>query len=154
MPSYSAPQSMTPHWLVCAMMLTSLAVYNLLCHLFAEQIRVGNLPEADRVLIRTVLYVSAIVLFPLTNLVRHVLLRLNQTMPGPADARQRYFTTIVVTQAMIEIVSTFGLVMFVLGDDFNTLYIFTLLGVVGIYLHKPKIEELESIQDALSHRAG
>jgi len=154
MPPYSTPRSMTPHWLICAMMLTSLAIYNLLCHFFTEQIRIGNLQEADRILIRTVLYVLAIMLFPLTNLVRHILLRLNQTMPGPTGALQRYFTTIVVTQAMIEIVSTFGLVMFVLGDDFNTLYIFTLLGVVGIYLHKPKLEELESIQDALSRRAG
>jgi len=71
-------------------------------------------------------------------------------MPGERTAEQRYLITILVTQGAIEIVSLFGLIMFMLGDDFNTLYIFTLLGVVGIYLHKPKREELQSIIDALA----
>lgn len=141
--------SLTPHWLVCTGMLAALLTYNAICHFWGEQIRL-NLAEEDRILIRTILYVVTIALFPLTNLIRHVMLRLNQTMPGDKSAAGRYLSTIITTQGMIEIVSLFGLIMFMLGDDFNTLYIFSLLGALGIFLHRPKPEELQSIVYALN----
>lgn len=147
--SVEKTNNLTPHWLICAVMLLLLITYNVACHVWGEDIRI-DLDESRRVMIRTIFYVIAIVLFPLTNLMRHILLRLNQTMPGETSAERRYLVTVIVTQAMIETVSLFGLVMFMLGDDFNTLYIFTLLGVLGIYLHKPKQAELQSIIYALS----
>ncbi|QPK62781.1 hypothetical protein IVG45_18405 [Methylomonas sp. LL1] len=143
------PNGLLPHWLICASMLLLLLAYNIFCHVWADPFRL-NLEESQRVLIRTVFYAITIALFPLTNLVRHILLRLNQTMPGEKPAEQRYLVTIIATQSMIETVSLFGLVMFILGDDFNTLYIFSLLGAVGIYLHKPNQPELEAINQALS----
>ncbi|MDD2758780.1 MAG: hypothetical protein PHH11_00650 [Methylomonas sp.] len=130
-------------------MMTLLIAYNVVCHLWPDDIKI-NLGEAQRELIRTILYVIAIILFPLTNLMRHVLLRLNQTMPGAKAAERRYFMTVIVTQGMIEPVGLFGLLMFILGDDFNTLYIFTVLGALGIYLHRPKWVELQSIEYALT----
>jgi len=140
---------LTPHWLVCIAMLLLLIIYNLICHFGSDGLRL-NLDEPQRVTIRTILYVITIVLFPLTNLIRHILLRLNQTMPGEKTAEQRYLITIIVTQSMIEVVSLFGLLMFMLGDDFNTLYIFSLLGTLGIYLHKTKSTEFQDIVSALS----
>lgn len=153
MTTSSENPALTPHWLICAAVLMLLMGYNLICHVWADDIRI-NLPESQRITIRTLFYVIAIVLFPLTNLVRHILLRLNQTMPGNKTAAQRYLVTVIVTQTMIEIVSLFGLLMFILGDDVNTLYIFTLMGVVGIYLHKPRQTEYESIVYALTHKNG
>ncbi len=144
-------QRLTIHWLICFAMLILLAIYNIVCHVWAPDIRL-DLEESQRVLIRTIFYVIAIILFPLTNLIRHILLRLNQTMPGAKSAERRYLVTVIVTQAMLEPVGLFGLVMFILGDDYNTLYIFTLLGVLGIYLHKPKQTELQSIVYALSEQ--
>jgi len=141
--------NLTPHWLICAAMLALLAIYNLICHAWGSEIRI-DVPEPDRILIRTILYIVAIVLFPLTNLIRHIFLRLNQTMPGAKSAEQRYLVTIIVTQSMIEAVSLFGPLMFLLGDDFNTLYIFSLLGALGIYLHRPKSMELQDIVAALA----
>lgn len=148
-PPLEKPNALMPHWLICLAMLSLLLIYNLICHLWGDDIR-QPLQEPQRILIRTVFYVIAIVLFPLVNLLRYILLRLNQTMPGEKTAAQRYLLTIIVTQAMIEVVSLLGFLMFVLGDDFNTLYIFSLLGAVGLYLHKPKREELQSISDALA----
>ena len=142
---------LTPHWLICAVMLALLVSYNMICHLWADAIRL-NLAEPDRVIIRSMLYLAAIMLFPLTNLMRHILLRLNQTMPGGKTAGQRYLITIIATQAMIEAVSLFGLLMFILGDDFNTLYIFSLLGALGIYLHRPRQAELDTIAYALAEK--
>jgi uncharacterized membrane protein len=71
-------------------------------------------------------------------------------MPGDKSAKQRYFFTTTVALLLIETVAVFGFVMFILGDDFNTLYIFSVLGALGLFLHRPKIHELEAIDEALS----
>ncbi len=141
------------HWLVCAAMLLMLIVYNVVCHVWGDELQIG-VSDERRVLLRSVLYGVAIVLFPLTNLTKHVLLRLNQTMPGPRSAAQRYFTTITISQALIEWVGLFGPIMIVLGDGFNTLYIFSTMHALGIFLHRPKMAEYHTIVAALSARNG
>ena len=141
--------SLLPHWLICAAMLLLLMVYNLVCHLYPMQIR-SEFDESQRLILRNVLYALAIITFPLTNLLRHILLRLNQTMPGDKSAAQRYLPTILITQSMIAGVSVFGPIMFVLGDDYNTLTIYSVLGVLGIFLHRPKIGEHDAIAEALA----
>ena len=111
-----------------------------------------GISEEQRVFIRTIFYVVAIILFPLVNLVRYVLLRLNQTMPGDNPAKNRYLITIIVTLASIEVVGIFGFVMFILGDDYNTLYIFSTLATLGVFLHRPKQGEYNQIIDALKEK--
>ena len=138
-----------PHRLICFGMLTVLLGYNLACHVWPADIQMG-VDEAQRVLVRSILYGVAIVLFPVVKLLRHILLRLNQTMPGPQTAKQRYLLTIIVTQVLIELVGFFGLTMFILGDGFNTLYIFSAMAALGIFLHKPNMDEYLAIESALS----
>jgi hypothetical protein len=143
-------------WTIVGMMLVMLAAYVVICHAFGQQLR-QPIPEAQRVLIRTVFYAIAIVTFPITNLIRHIQLRLNQTMPCSnavvAVAKSRYLVTVIVSMALIEIVGVFGLVMFVLGDNFNTLYIFTGLSGLGLFLYRPKTDEYVEIIEALTVRS-
>lgn len=143
-------------WLIVGMMLAMLAVYIVICHTLGEQLQ-QPLPENQRVLIRTVFYVLAIVTFPITNLIRHIQLRLNQTMPcpqtsqGPLNtAKSRYLVTVIVSMSLIEVVGIFGLIMFMLGDGFNTLYIFTGLSALGLFLYRPKTDEYSEIIDAIA----
>lgn len=140
---------LVPHWLISAAFLALLIAYNIVCHVWGNEIRI-NLDESQRILIRSVLYGVTIILFPLINLLRHILLRLNQTMPGDKPARQRYLLTVALTLSLIETVGAFGFLMFVLGDDFNTLTIFSLLAALGIFLHKPKLDEYLAISQALN----
>lgn len=149
MPATDQDQAnLLPHWLVCAAMLALLIAYNLVCHLYPAHIR-AEIDPAQRLLLRNVLYALAIITFPLTNLLRHIFLRLNQTQPGEKSAAQRYLLTVIVTQTMIAGVSVFGPLMFALGDDYNTLTIYSVLGLVGIFLHRPKTGELDAITQAL-----
>lgn len=148
-PELSAAK-LRPHWFVCAATLLSLVGYNLVCHLWGGELQL-EWDEQQRVLIRSILYGVAIVLYPFVNLLRHILLRLNQTMPGSKTASQRYLLTIIVTQSLIEPVGLFGLTMFLLGDGFNTLYIFSTMHLLGIFLHKPKLNEYLAIESALSN---
>ncbi len=143
-------------WVIVGMMLAMLAAYIIICHTVGERLQ-QPLPEAQRVLVRTILYVIAIVTFPLTNLIRHIQLRLNQTMPcspatqgAVATAKIRYLVTVIVSMSLVEVVGVFGLVMFMLGDGFNTLYIFTGLSALGLFLYQPKVSEYSEIIDAIS----
>ena len=143
-------------WVIVGMMLAMLAAYIIICHTVGERLQ-QPLPEAQRVLVRTILYVIAIVTFPLTNLIRHIQLRLNQTMPyspgtqgAVATAKSRYLVTVIVSMSLVEVVGIFGLVMFMLGDGFNTLYIFTGLSALGLFLYQPKVSEYSEIIDAIS----
>ncbi|WP_031434538.1 hypothetical protein [Methylomarinum vadi] len=137
-------KDLNPHWMVVIAFVLFLCGYLFACHYFGSEIQI-NIADSQRVLIRTILYALAIVIFPVTSLLRYILLRLNQTMPGDKSAKSRYLVTIIVTQAMIGTVAAFGLVMFVLGDDYNTLYIFSSMAALGIFLHRPKFEEYNGI---------
>ncbi len=140
---------LVPHWLVCAALLALVIGYNIVCHVWGSELRI-NLDEPHRVLIRSILYGVAIILFPLAKLARHILIRLNQTMPGETPPKRRYFLTVTITLSLVEMVGVFGFLMFMLGDDFNTLYIFSLLALLGIFLHKPNLDEYLAISEALN----
>ena len=139
-------------WVIVGIMLAMLAAFLIVCITIGDQIQ-QPLPEAQRVLIRTILYVVAIVTFPMTNLIRHIQLRLNQTMPysqgAVAEAKKRYLVTIIVSMSLIESVGVFGFVMFILGDNFNTLCIFSGLSALGLFLYRPKEDEYAKIVEVL-----
>lgn len=142
-------KALIAHWVFFYILFSSIIVFNIICHVIDDNLRIP-LAEEQRILIRTIFYIIAIITFPITNLVRHILLRLNQTMPVKTSAQQRYFQTILICLSLIGVMASFGFVMFALGDGFNTLYIFSLLGILGFVLHRPKIEEFHSIIAAMN----
>lgn len=141
------------HWLVCAGTLAVILGFNLACHYLGGDWQLG-FDESRREFLRSILYAVAIILFPFTKLLRHILLRLNQTMPGAKPAGQRYLATIIFCQALVEVIGSFGFFMFLLGDGFNTLYIFSAMAVLGVFLHKPSLNELGAIETALAAKAN
>ncbi len=138
-------------WLMIAILVVMQSIYIFICHQFGTQIQ-QVLSIEQRILLRTVFYGIAIATFPLTTLLRYILVRLNQTMPSQKTAAQRYLVTIIVSQAMMESVGIFGFVMYILGDDFNTLYIFSGLAVLVFFLQRPKQAEYQSIVEALQQQ--
>ena len=151
MPDYFEQQvkaDFRPLWLLLGLVLLTLAGYIFASHYFGTQIRFV-IEEEKRVLIRSVLYVLTIISFPLINLTRFIMVRLNQTMPGKSTARQRYFVTLLVSMIFACIIGIYGFIMFILGDSYNTLYIFCLLSALAVYLYRPKITEYYSIVETL-----
>ena len=140
---------LTLHWVSVYLFACLLVIYQLVCHLFSPEIQL-NINEDQRIIIRSVLYAISIMIFPLSSLLRHILLRLNQTMPSKRSAKSRYLITIFITLAVVEIIGLFGITMFILGDNYNTLYIFSSLAALGLFLHKPKTEEYSKIIEALN----
>lgn len=135
-------------------MLIALITYVVIGHYYFGHGLESPLPEDKRVLIRSIFYVLAIITFPIINLIRHIQLRLNQTMPGSKSAKSRYLMTVIVSMVLVEGVGVLGFVMFMLGDDFNTLHIFTGLSALGLYLYRPKQEEYQDIVNALTEHGN
>lgn len=139
-------------------LITSLVIFLLsssivIAHLYPFQ---NSLTEHERIVWRTIFYILAILLLPLTNLLRHISLRLNQTMPLLENAnlektlKTRYTLTVSISMFFILLIGSLGSVMFYLGDGFNTLHIFNIVAGLGIFLYCPKLSEYTQIQDALT----
>jgi len=120
-----------------------LGVLITLCHVYADAIQV-HWAEQDRVIIRTVLYSVAMLTFLVMKFVRHVSLQLNMK-PGDKPAKSRYLKTIIVSMMIAETIGLYGVLMFSLGDGFNTLYIFSVLAGLAMFLYRPKVEEYRMI---------
>jgi hypothetical protein len=136
-------------WVVTAIMFFMLLTYIVVCHMMGDRLQ-QHWAEDQRTLIRTLFYACAIVTFPITNLIRHIQLRLNETMPGDNTAKKRYLCTIIVSMSLIESVGVLGFIMFFLGDDYNTLYIFIGLSTLGLFLYRPKPDEYARIIQAVA----
>lgn len=148
--------ALKPAWLLNAFMSIGLATIIIICQAVGDEF-VTQMAEQNRIMLRTALYMVAIIVFPLTNLLRHIQLRLNQTMPtlnhDPlSETKKRYFATVVVSLSLINSMGMFGLVMFILGDGFNTLYIFLAMSALGLFLYRPKANEFLAVFDALNNR--
>lgn len=149
--SKSSSKTLVLHWLVVGFMATLLVASLVFCntkgHVFQQP-----LPEHDKIVLRTILYMVAILTLPLTNLIRHIQLRLNQTMPGNKSAKSRYLLTVLVSAIFSVSIGGYGVLMYLRGDGFNTLYIFTWVSALGLYLYRPKADEYQSIVSALAER--
>jgi hypothetical protein len=136
------------HWILVWSTVISLIVMLAAFEFYGETWR-QVMQEDQRILIRTLFYVLVIIGFPLNNLLRHILLRLNQTMPGEKTAKQRYLFTVMMSLLFAETIAILGVVMYLLGDDDNTLTIFAVLSGLAVFLYRPKVDEYQSIIDAL-----
>jgi hypothetical protein len=143
-------------WLVVGMMSLSLITYLVICYMLGTELQ-QPLPEDDRVKIRTAFYIITILIFPITNLIRHIQLRMNQTMPLTGlsyrvVAKKRYLLTVIVSMCLIETVGVLGFVLFMLGDASNNLLILIGLSAMGLFLYRPKLDEYRDIVEALATR--
>ena len=134
-----------------ALALLSLIALVVISNIYSDKIQLA-MDEQQRVLIRTVLYVVAIMTFPIMKFLRHVLLRLNQKATGNSTPKSRYLLTIIISMAAAESIGIYGFVMFVLGDSYNTLYIFIGLSALAMFLYKPKAEEYRAIIESMENR--
>jgi len=57
----------------------------------------------------------------------------------------KYATAMVVSLALSESIGIYGFVLFLLGDNFRTLYIFVGISALAMLFYRPKREELETL---------
>lgn len=146
----TAKKDLLIHWIVFAALLFSLAVYAFIGYNIGAPLR-ADATAAQPVLLRSTFYAVTIITFPLIKLIRHISLRLNQTMPTATPAKARYLVSVIISLALCESIGIYGLVLALLGDSLNSLWIFTFLAVLAMLLYRPKFDEYQSIVAALDN---
>ncbi len=137
--------------IIRAIGLISLLTLVVICHIYTDTIQI-KMEESDRIVLRTILYVLAILTFPAMKFMRHVLLRLNQRSESERPAKLRYLTTIIISMAVAESMGIYGFIMYTLGDSFNTLYIFVGLSALAMFLYKPDMNEYRQLVESLESK--
>jgi len=142
-------------WLISSSVLILLSISVAFSHYCSTEWQ-QPLAEESRIFWRTVFYVVTLLTLPVTNLLRHIFLRLNQTMP-PLEStnlecvvRTRYALTVSVSMFAMLFIGCLGATIFYLGDGFNTLHILTGIAGLGVFLYRPKFDEYQKINDALT----
>jgi hypothetical protein len=140
-------------WMITVGMASSLLIYLLIAKVYADKLPVELLLVEDaRVSLRTIFYWLAILTLPFTNLLRHIQLRLNQTMPTATPPQSRYVLTVMISMLLCDTIAWYGLYLFFTGDGLNSLLIFTGLSLLGMFLYRPKLAEYQSIVEALENQ--
>ena len=147
-------------WIIWAGIMGSLLIYVFICHQFGDQIRRDINPNFPLPLMRNILYGIGIITLFLTHFLKRFMLggTFSGTLSKPSRSDQhsnqppflaKYSTALIVSLALSESIGIYGLVLFLLGDSFQTLYIFIGISALAIYVHRPKREELETLALAM-----
>jgi hypothetical protein len=147
-------------WIIWAAMAGSLLVYVFICYQFGEEIRRNMGHHFPVPLLRNTFYVITIITLFFTHFLKRRMLSgtsrassSNALQPGPhsnqAPFLAKYTTALVVSLALSESIGIYGLVLFLLGDGFKTLYTFIGISALAIYFHRPKKEELDALVIAM-----
>ena len=142
-------------WIIWAGMLGALVVYVSICLLGGDVIR-GSTSSLPLDLIRDILYGIAILTVILTHFLRNFILAgrsggsepMSLKPPSPADQSAvvgKYVTAMIVSLALSESIGIYGLVLFLLGADLRTVFIFNGIAALAMFIYRPKREELETL---------
>ena len=127
-----------------------------IAHFLGEGIRQQQAQGINLSLMRNILMVIGIFEIVIIHLLRKFMLPKNPegstvrvedspSIPGTAGVIAKYTTTTVITLALAESIGIYGLVLFFLGDGFQTLYLFMAVSAVVMFYYRPKKHELESL---------
>lgn len=146
--------------MIWVLMLGSLGVYLFICHQFGDEIRAKAHVPLDT--IRQALYLFAVVDVLVTYYTRKIFLSGKITQPklkpsnsdllqGQPAYVSKYATAMIIALALSESIGIFGLVLFLLGDTYQTLHIFISLSAVSMVYYRPKSEEMEQLSNIMKN---
>ena len=143
-------------WILWGAIFGSLFIYVFVCHQFGDGVRQNVSPNIPLDLIRNVLYGVAILTLVGTRFLRKFMLAGRPGSSGPMSLEPaspsnqspligKYAAAMMVSLLLSESIGIYGLVLFLLGESFRTLYIFLGISALAIFLYRPKKEELEAL---------
>ena len=141
-------------------MLFSLFAYVRFCYLLEYEKMTGAQPGFPLALATGVLYVAAIAELFLTYYFRRFMLKVRSDRSherlitraanlNKSPVMVKYSTAVIVSLALSEVIGTFGVILFFLGKDFGTLYIFIGISAVAMLIFRPKHKEFQRLSEAM-----
>jgi hypothetical protein len=136
--------------------LISLGLYLFICHFFEETVRTSIGMRYPVTTISKTLLGASVAVAILSSYFRRWILsvkfgiqrnRVGDRMPGPTTSvlTAVYLPAVIVPLALSESIGVFGMVLFFLGDNFRSLYLFLAISAISMYYHKPKMNEIEHL---------
>lgn len=143
-------------WVIWAAMLGSLLIYILLCYQLGEGFKASSGPELPISLLRKILFGVAAVELIMTYYLRRFMLKGRSSAAGAHIVRGsatmhqppfvgHYTSVVIVSLAFSESIGIYGLVLFLLGGGFKTLYTFIGISALAMVFYRPKREEMERL---------
>ena len=144
--------------LIWQAMLGSLAVYLFICLQFGDTIQQPQGEKFPLGVLKNAFYVAAAIEIVFIMFVRRLMLK---TAPHKSDAQKhsntsplaRYTTIVLISLAIADSIGIYGLILFMLGEDFQTLYIFLFLAALMMFWHRPKTEEYQQLSNNVHNGA-
>jgi F0F1-type ATP synthase membrane subunit c/vacuolar-type H+-ATPase subunit K len=146
-------------WVIWAALLASLFIYIFICHFFGAEIRTHAAPDFPGGLFKKILYGVVLATFMLAYFLRKLMVSgrfsgsQGSLLKPAGPSRQppylaKYTMAVVVSLAFSESMGIYGLVLFFLGEDLQTLYTFIAISALAMIYFRPKMEELERLASA------
>lgn len=127
-------------------MLASLGIYLFLVLQFETALRAGQSADLPLGAIKNALSVLALIVVVFLAFMRPFLIKIAFAPQGAnTPPLARYTVIVLITLALAESVSIFGLVLFMLGASYQTFYIFLFTSALMMVWHRPKAEEYERL---------
>jgi flagellar biosynthesis protein FliQ len=133
-------------------LLMSLIVYLFVAIRVAANVQ-PSISEETFAILRTVLYVMAIVVLIATKYVRKLIMSGKSQVSQPVQALehlafQKYSAATVVALAMSESIGVYGLILFFLGKNSRDLYLLILISAAAMVIYRPRKDEMLSLVQA------
>ena len=90
--------------------------------------------------------IISVVFFPLSNA---LLPTLSRKCGKSCDLGKKLMTASVITAAMAETIALFGLVIYIVSADVRFFYLFFVLSLVHLFMHRPKTQQWQKYLDDL-----
>ena len=143
-------------WIIWAAMLGPLLIYVFICHQGGEEIRGNMTSELPIGLLKNIFHGAVIVTLLFAHFLRRFMLtgrfsrsEVRPYNPGSMSHQPallaKYTVAVLVSLALCEGIGICGVVLFFLGADLKTLYIFIAISALSMFYYRPKMEELERL---------
>ena len=157
--SKAIEKGMRSLWFIWTAMLSTLLIYIALCHLLGEGFKASSGPELPIGLLRKIFFGLAAAVLITSYYLRRSNLKGQLSASGATIAKRSfalnqppfvslYTAIVIVSLALSESIGIYGLVLFLLGDSFQTLYTFIGVSALAMVFYLPKREELEKVATA------
>ena len=150
-------------WVIWVAMLGSLLIYVFICHQLGDELRKNLRQDVPLDPLRIILYSATIFEMIFIVFLRKRILAAGGAVPEPmsppppepsnqSSALAKYTTAVIISLALCESIGIYGLLLFFLGDTFQTLYIFIGIAALGMLFYRPKREEVETLAAAMQRK--
>jgi len=153
------------NWLIWSSMAVSLLIYIFLCHQLGEGVKAKGEIEVPIDLLRNIFFVVTAAVLITSYYLRRFMLKGRLRTARVSTLRElfiqkqppfvrHYASIVILSLALSESIGIFGLLLFLLGGGFKTLYIFIVVSALAMVFYRPKREEMEKLAMAYKKQAG